>query len=152
MCTKDEYFSKLTDSELKELEKGEAVELTEEKEKRRLNVSIGKTYEIVKYSDILDSGKKGKGLPSDEVIIRDYSNRIIIIDEIQNIRMQPNEKAKSRYSNLFHFLHTVENCTVIVMTGTVIWDKIYDAAGVFNLLLPLDEQFPTGKKFQKRIL
>ena len=154
ICTKDLYFAKFTDSENRDLEDGLPVELTEEAERRRLNLAISKTYEIVKYSDILDSkSKKGKGgLPSDEIIIRDYSNRVIIIDEIQNIRSQSsskNKKVNDRYSKLHHFLHVVENCTILLLSGTPIWDSVYDIAGVFNLILPLNSQFSTGKNFEQ---
>jgi hypothetical protein len=201
ICTKDVYFAKLTETDMRKLDTEGMVTMTEEAKMRRLNVAISKTYEIVKYGDILDvktgKAKSGKGMPSDETIIRDYSNRVIIIDEIQNIRQQPGgrsegddstkpakrkgkkskvnedeelekdvevqeEKEKSekddvikqkkhrnRYDNLHKFLHLVENCRVLLLTGTPIWDKVYDIAGLFNLILPLNDQFPVLQKFTK---
>lgn len=168
ICTGDIYLPKLTESELKRLEIDSIVEMTEEAKMRRLNSAISKTYEIVKYGEILDvKSKSGKGMPSDEVIVRDYSDRVIIVDEIQNIRLQhePADKSKKitkpksdatkvkkergRYQNLHKFLHLVKNCRILLLTGTPGWDKVYDIAGIFNLILPLNNQFPVLQKFIK---
>jgi hypothetical protein len=168
ICTRDIYLPKLTENELKRLEIDSVVEMTDEAKIRRLNDAISKTYEIVKYGDILDiKSKSSKGMPSDETIVRDYSNRVIIVDEIQNIRLQhePTNKPKKvtkpksdaikakkergRYQNLHKFLHLVKNCRILLLTGTPGWDKVYDIAGIFNLILPLNNQFPTLQKFIK---
>lgn len=157
-CTKDVYLAKLNISELRKLSTTEnIIEMSEEAKLRRINEAISKTYEIVKYGDLLDKKRKGgKGLPSDIIIRRDYSDRIIIVDEIQNIRLQPSNSSdknatekNNRYKNLHHFLHTVEGCMVILLTGTPIWDKAYDITGPFNLILPMDEQFPVLNNFTK---
>lgn len=168
ICTRDIYLPKLTENELKKLEIDSVVEMTDEAKMRRLNSAISKTYEIVKYGDILDiKSKSSKGMPSDETIVRDYSDRVIIVDEIQNIRLQhePTDKPKKvtkpksdvikvkkergRYQNLHKFLHLVKNCRILLLTGTPGWDKVYDIAGIFNLILPLNNQFPTLQKFIK---
>ena len=167
ICTKDVYFAKLTANELKNLEFDSVVGMSEEAKMRRINEAISKTYEIVKYGDILDyKSKSSKGMPSDEVIIKNYSDRVIIVDEIQNIRLQheqsekkvPKEKPdeaikkkkhRGRYQNLHKFLHLVKNCTILLLTGTPGWDKVYDIPGIFNLILPLDDQFPTLQNFTK---
>lgn len=183
ICTRDVYFAKLTDADLRKLDTDGVVAMTEEAKMRRINAAISKTYEIVKYGDLLDNKKGGKGMPSDEIIIRDYSDRVIIIDEAHNIRQQPgmviDEKApkkinkgktvkstakntkkkgdsdspkkkhRNRYTNLHKFLHLVKNCLILVLSGTPVWDKIYDIAGIFNLILPLNDQFPVLEKFRR---
>jgi hypothetical protein len=179
VCTHDVYLS--TYQPNKEDDEEEVISLTDEAKRRRLNAAIAKTYEIVKYGDLLDvkTGKKKGGMPPDEEIIRKYSDRVIIVDEIQNIRQQPGtlekkektediekeieediekvieesespkKKHRGRYENLHKFLHLVKNCRILLLTGTPIWDKVYDIAGLFNLILPLNDQFPTLNKFTK---
>lgn len=169
ICTKDVYFAKLTANEQKNLEFDSVVSMSEEAKMRRINDAISKTYEIVKYGDILDyKSKSSKGMPSDEVIVKNYSDRVIIVDEIQNIRSQheifekvskeksekaddviKKKKQRGRYQNLHKFLHLVKNCVIILLTGTPGWDKVYDIPGIFNLILPLDDQFPTLQNFTK---
>ena len=64
--------------------------------------------------------------------------------------MQSKDKEKSNhYNNLHHLLHIVKNTTQLLLSATPIWDKVYDIAGLFNLLLPLDKQFPMFNDFTK---
>lgn len=97
---------------------------------------------------------------SDENIIETYSNKIIIVDEVHNIRIQDikNKKKKevlglkphvSIYNNFHRFLHLVKNCKIILMSGTPIKDSVDEIASVMNLILPLDEQLPNKKDFIK---
>ena len=94
---------------------------------------------------------------SNEAIIENYSNKIIVIDEVHNIRLQDikNTKKKNKnknnplllYQNFHRFLHTVKNCKIILLSGTPIKDSIDEIASVMNLILPIDEQLPTDKEF-----
>ena len=80
---------------------------------------------------------------SDSQIKKLYSNRIIIIDEAHNLRIQSgrDEKdTKTQYKNMHRFLHIVENCKILLLTGTPIWDRTDEIASLMNLILPLDNQ------------
>ena len=154
VCTKNVYLPKTT---RKELEKG--VELTEEAKIGRLNKSIRKTYDIVSF------GKFLRNLPSDDIVKRKYSNRIIVIDEAHHFRIQPKTKKTKMgvgatgdieyteedvtmlYNTMHHFLHTVEKCRILLLTGTPIWDQTSEIASLMNLILPDDQQLPTGNAF-----
>lgn len=143
VCTRDIYLPKMKESEIRKIEEGGEFIFSDETQLRRMNAAIAESYEIVTF----DFFRK---LPNDTIIKRDYSNRLIIIDEVHNIREQPGkEDENTLYRNVHHFCHTVENCRTILATGTPIWDKVYDIAGVFNIILPLDNQFPTLNKFLK---
>lgn len=160
ICTKSIYLPTPTE---KELEAG--VEMTEQAETQRLNKKIAKSYEIVTYGTFL------KHLPNDEAIKKNYSNRIIIIDEAHSLRIQPKHKKKEKYEgdeeeatinreeskmlykNMHHFLHVVENCRIFLFSGTPIWDKTNEIASLGNLIFEdakyggKDEQLLTGNKF-----
>lgn len=144
VCTKNVYFSRLRPEEQRQFESTGAFDISAETKRRRLNAEISKTYEIITYGDLLEKKK----FPNDRVIEEDYSNRIIIVDEIHNIRVQAKEK-DSQYNLLHRFLHVIKNCRIFLLTATPIWDKVYDIASLFNLLLPNNEQFPILDKFVK---
>ncbi len=67
----------------------------------------------------------------------------------------PEEDVSMLYNNLHHFLHVVEDCTILLFTGTPIWDNVSEIAKTINLILEdkkyggRDEQLPTGNKFKR---
>ena len=173
VCTRDVYKPSATKAELK---KGK--DMSAAAAKLRLARSVAKTYEIVSFEQFLTN------LPDDELIIKRYSDRVILIDEAHTLRIQPKKakgkgKAKGKavdedegdedienidgedagddekgissglYEKLHHFLHIIERCRVVLLTGTVIWDQTNEIASLANLILPLDEQLPTGREFDK---
>jgi hypothetical protein len=144
VATNEVYTAKLKKSELQKLTENTVIELTEREKLRRLVDAISKTYDIITYGELLNN------LPSEEAIATIYSNRVIVVDEVQNLREQPGNKSDTRYKHLHYFLHTIRNCTILLLTATPIWDKVYDIASVFNLLLPLgNDQLPILNKFIK---
>jgi superfamily II DNA or RNA helicase len=89
---------------------------------------------------------------SDEALIEKFSNKIIIIDEVHNLRLQEKVQGLEMYKQFHRFLHVVENCKIILMSGTPMKDSPEEIASVMNLLLPVDEQLPTGEQFTKDFL
>lgn len=150
VCTADIYTPKHT---AKEMRKG--LDMTEDAKSRRLKAEVLKTYEIVTIETFL------KNLPTDkEVIKKEYSNRDIMIDEAHVLRIQASSKKATessddpkinskQYKKMHTFLHTVENCRVLLFTGTPIWDDTSEIGSLMNLILDDDEQLPTGKEFDK---
>lgn len=169
-CTNDVYKYGYTDDEIEEMMDEDTVyKLTDRKKESRVRASVKKTYEIVKHQKFLRNlAPEGKDMNKED-IIRTYSNRIIVIDEAHHFRLQSESgkgKAKKKsaqdyasgktpgvsqelYNILHEFLHTVENCRIILLTGTPIWDKAEEISTLMNLILKKDEQLPTGKKFIK---
>lgn len=155
-CTKDIYVPKFKE--------GESTESIWNATKRL----IKNQYEFVTYDKFLSKNRNS---------LRDknmYSNRVIILDEIQSVSIRPKKKDKrdeiapeeyeeeleresydergipekgSRYGNLWHFLHDVENCQIILATGTPIRDQTSEIASQMNLILPIDEQLPVKNEF-----
>lgn len=139
VCTKNIYKAKVSS---RELEMG--VQLEERTHQMRLNKAISKTYDIVSFETFLPKMKE----LSEDAIKRQYSNRVIIIDEVHNLRIQQGDaESKGLYYSMHRFLHSVENCRVLLLTATPIWDKTNEIASLMNLILPMNNQFPTGSDF-----
>jgi hypothetical protein len=145
----DPYFTE------KELEKG----ITPKQRSQRIKKMINQSYQIFTYETFLKTLPKSK-----EFIKEHHSNRVIILDEPHNLKYKKKieqkttdttkSKGKKRVVNLYNslhtFLHSVENCVVLPLSGTLMWDHVYDVAGIMNLILPLDDQLPVGKNFMKQ--
>jgi superfamily II DNA or RNA helicase len=80
-----------------------------------------------------------------------YSNRVVIIDEVHNIRPQDKETA-GIYESIHRFLHTIKNSKILLMTATPMKDKPEEIADILNLILPENRQLPTGDNFVKEFL
>lgn len=155
-CTKDVYDLYLL---LKVSEDETSVKETTKV--RRVMTAISKTYEIVTYESFL---KNIFETYPDDIIKNKYSNRIIVIDESHNFRLQATKKIKlssfgekkttgeNLYNLLHKFLHLVENCRILLLTGTPIWDRVEEIATQVNLILTLDNQLPIGNEFRKQYI
>jgi len=126
--------------------KEEEETLTAETKKRRIKKEVAKTYEIISYGNFVK--KLGR---SDEKLREEYNGRLIIIDEAHKIKLQDDKeekKEKKKYDKIHHFLHII-NARVLLLSGTVIWDKAYELAFLLNLILSHPNQLPAGAKFMK---
>jgi superfamily II DNA or RNA helicase len=84
---------------------------------------------------------------NDNILQEKYNNFIIVIDEIHHLRIQNNPKGLNIYKQFNHFLHTVQNCKTLLLSGTPMKDNVDEIASVMNLILPTDKSLPTGEQF-----
>lgn len=170
VCTaKGTYEAKPTEDEVRR-----GIDMSEEAKTIRLNKAIAKSYEIVTYETFLKTVAKYDV----EAIRKAYSNRVIIVDEAHSVRIQgrsgkskEGKKGKGKeketdvqpveddplgdasiamYDELYRFLHAVEGCRILLLTGTPIWDRPSEIASLVNLILPETEALPTGNEFERR--
>jgi len=124
--------------------------LTPGEQVARKNKSLKEYYRFFTFETFASKEISKVG---DEYIIETYSNKIIVIDEVHNIRLQDiKNKSKGRndfmlYDSFHRFLHLVKNCKILLMSGTPIKDSIEEISSVMNLILPLDQQLPSEKYF-----
>lgn len=101
-----------------------------------------------------------------------FSNKVIVIDEIHNIReknekvvkkksidtveqsqirsgVESNNSKKETYNVMYNFLHTIKGCKVLLMSGTPMKDKHDEISDIMNLILPQKLQLPPSKIFLK---
>ena len=99
---------------------------------------------------------------TDKYIVDTFSNTIIIIDEVHNLKSYEQKVSKKKgkivkvptdfiYNQFHRFLHTVKGCKVLLLTGTPMINYSFEIADIMNLILPLDKQLSTKKKFIKDI-
>lgn len=84
---------------------------------------------------------------SDEELKLRYSNLIIIIDEVHNIRIQNKDLTLNIYDIFYRFLHVVKDCKILLMSGTPMKDNVDEIASIMNLILPESEKLVTGQEF-----
>lgn len=131
ICTDGKYIPDPIDAKT-------GIPISTEQRVARLNKNIRQNYSIETYEKLAKQLKHLK----DEFIKQTFSNRIIIIDEIHNIRPQYKKEDKlDIYNEIWRLLHLVENCKIMIMTATPIRDNPIEIANIMNLLLPYDKQF-----------
>ncbi len=147
---KDEYEYDYSEKEKIAMRNlGISISLSEKAKEFRIRKNINKIYQIVTTSSFF------KNMGTDKYIIDNFSNRLIIIDEAHHYRIQTSSKDKSpgidsqTYDKVYHFLHTVKNCTILLFTGTPIWDKFYDFPTIINLILSRDDRLPEKDSFKR---
>jgi hypothetical protein len=90
---------------------------------------------------------------SDDYIIKHFSNTIIVIDEVHNLRKKTIKKhEKDVYYQIHRFLHLIKNKKVLLLSGTPMKDRPEEIASVLNLILPLDKQLPFESSFVDKYL
>lgn len=114
----------------------------------RLNKNIRKKYEINTFYKFAQELSKLK----DDKVKQYYSNHIVIIDEVHNIKDTEKKKQEQRvyvYKQLHRLLHLIDNKKVILLSATPMKDNITEFASVMNLILPMNLQLPTKNDFIK---
>jgi superfamily II DNA or RNA helicase len=90
----------------------------------------------------------------DSDIVEKFSNHIIVIDEVHNLRIQDVTDGDkiSMYVEFKRLLHLVKNCKIILLSGTPMKDGPEEIASVMNLILPKNLELPIGEKFIEKYL
>jgi hypothetical protein len=170
VCTKDVYLARPTEAEIRK-----GVEMTTEARVARINRAIAKTYEIVPMETFLKKipdDKTIKKIYSNRIIIIDEAHRfrlqpsrkkksssktlagLEVVEDIDTEELEAevtgNYDTVMMYKQMHHFLHTIENCRKLLLTGTPIWDQSSEIASLLNLILDEGEQLPTGKDFDDK--
>jgi hypothetical protein len=87
---------------------------------------------------------------TDDELRRLYNNFYIVIDEAHNLRTD--DPANIIYNSFHRFLHILDGCKVILMTGTPMIDKPEEIAKLMNLIIPSTQQFVLDSKFREKYL
>ena len=114
--------------------------LTTLQKTHRINKMIGEFYQLSTYETFSKQIKK----MSTSQILKNYSNKIIIIDEVHNVRVKNAKKDEiDIYDDIHSFLHTVKNCKILLMSGTPMKDSPEEISSIMNLILDENEQLPS---------
>lgn len=109
----------------------------------RINKSLDQFYEFKTFVTFAKMVEK-----TNKTSLREsYNNSIIVIDEVHNLRIQDKEEGVNVYKNIWNFLHLIENCKIILLSGTPMKDSPEEISSIMNLILPLENNLPTGQEF-----
>lgn len=136
VCTKGQYIPDDYDG------------LSDKAKVSRINKNLRQNYYFDTYTVFAKNIKK----LSDAYITKYYSNSIIIIDEVHNLKLSDKEEGIDVYRQIHRFLHLIDNKKILLMSGTPMKDKPSEIADVMNLILPVDKQLPVDSKFNKKYL
>jgi hypothetical protein len=104
-------------------------------------------YDIVNLRAFGNTLKTLIDKSQEDQLVNEFSNRIIIIDEIHNLRPQKAQKGRDDSSTYYEyyktFLHIVQNCKIILLSGTPMVDRHTEIVPLMNLILPLNNQLDT---------
>ena len=119
--------------------------------KLKLKKAVADYYKIGGDNTYIKFAKKVRRL-KDQVLRKLFNNHVIVIDEVHNLAdITTKEKKKGKnpqvYKSIHRFLHTVQGCKVILLSGTPMRNSVTEMASVMNLILPMEDQLPVGSKF-----
>lgn len=118
--------------------------LTKDERTRRINKLVKQKYLFTTFEVFASELSRY----TDENIKKVFSNRVVIIDEAHNLRIQKKkENELDIYKQMHRFLHIITNRKIVLMTATPMRDRPEEFASLMNLILPLDKQLPIGKDF-----
>lgn len=123
--------------------------LNDETRVRRTNALIGEFYE---FSTFRKFAKRILKAENDASFFKNYSDTIVVIDEVHNIREHKKDKIKigdkkikiNVYKKINEFLHKITNRKIILMSGTPMVDKSNEIASIMNLILPYKNSIPSS--------
>lgn len=124
--------------------------LTSLEKVRRIKKQLGVFYQ---FSTFYNFAKDVSKL-NNEDIKRRYSNRVVVIDEVHNIRRaeEKDENVQVTYDSIHRFLHAITNGKILLLSGTPMRDGASEIAMVMNLILPSDQQLPLDQAFNEEFL
>ena len=134
--------------------------LTREQKLRKIRKKIMSYYQFMGYGKFANEVKKRTGWDGRnkflnegiiKKIIREYSNRVIIIDEVHNIKKNLESSKTTRFVGniLLNVLKYSKNIKLVLMSATPMFDKPKEIVFILNLLLANDkrELIPNGEIF-----
>jgi superfamily II DNA or RNA helicase len=132
-CPGDEYIS-TTDRKL--LEKLHPTSKEYEEIIKKTNKKINNFYQILSYNKFIEKLKNNS---------ISFNNKVLIIDEIQNLISESGTWYKIVYNAI---KHSPSDLRIVLLSGTPIFDKPSEISLTLNLLRP-KEELPIGTKFNE---
>lgn len=114
-------------------------------EKEKISEIRKKTRGYYKFYTFNDFSNEVEKLTTSLNITEKYSNKVIIIDEVHNLR-----EDAVKYNNIKKVCREALNTKIVLLSGTPMRDRPDEISSILNLMLKKD--IPTGEKFVKEYL
>ena len=120
-CTGDRLLREINPNQSKGLKRSDVI--------RMVNKLIRSSYSFMGYIEFANHIiKRGKKLP------QTFSNRLLIIDEVHNIRLSDDNAEKRVANELERLVKSVEQMKLIFMSGTPMYNSPREITWLINLL------------------
>lgn len=77
---------------------------------------------------------------------KEFSNRMLVIDEVHNIRLSKEGKVKTSSDNLGLLVEASSNLKLLLLSATPMFDSYSEIIWIINLLLLNDKKYPISEK------
>ncbi len=119
--------------------------MTERKQKGREKKEISKFYSFYTLQGLSNALNPDHKEHVDDNF---FDNKIIVIDEVHNIRNNIDEYTLNKYDKFLLILNKTYNCKIILLTGTPMKDNVYELPNILNFIIP--NKLPTDREEFKR--
>ena len=76
---------------------------------------------------------------------KEFSNRMLVIDEVHNLRITENGAVKNSSENLLTLVSTAENLKLLILSATPMFNSYTEIIWLINLLNLNDKRFPISE-------
>ena len=126
--------------------------LPEEKVVKQINKIIKQSYEFIGYTEFANQierlTQKIKTGDDDKdkqrkikLIKREFSNRLLVIDEVHNIRAS-REETRRTTQNMLDLVKYSDNLKLLLLTATPMFNDVREIVWLLNLMNLNDKRFP----------
>jgi hypothetical protein len=77
---------------------------------------------------------------------KEFSNRMLVIDEVHNIRLSKEGKVKTSSDNLGRLVEATHNLKLLLLSATPMFDSHSEIIWILNLLLLNDKRYPLTER------
>ena len=77
---------------------------------------------------------------------KEFSNRMLVIDEVHNIRLSKEGKVKASSDNLGKLVEATTNLKLLLLSATPMFDSYSEIIWILNLLLLNDKRYPITQR------
>jgi len=77
---------------------------------------------------------------------KEFSNRMLVIDEVHNIRLSKEGKVKASSDNLGKLVEATSNLKLLLLSATPMFDSYSEIIWILNLLLLNDKRYPITER------
>ena len=150
-CIGNKFIKEINPMNMKGLSRSKVI--------RQIKRLINQSYLFKGYGEFANYIEKimNKGIPSGsstEVLERirkknlrkEFSNRMLVIDEVHNIRLSKEGKVKTSSDNLGKLVEATNNLKLLLLSATPMFDSYSEIIWILNLLLLNDKRYPITQR------
>ena len=137
-CTGNSFLKEINPMYMKGLEKNKVI--------RQIERIIRTSYLFMGYTEfsnyITNILKRFESTKERRAIQKEFNNRLIVIDEVHNIRSTSDNKQKKIANNLLKLVKFTENLKLLLLSATPMFNSYKEVIWLLNLMNLNDNRFP----------